>query len=872
MAKSSALTPMLRHYLEVKAQHPDAFLFYRMGDFYELFFDDAVAAAPLLEVTLTARHKGKDSETPMCGVPHHAVDSYIQKLVAGGHRVAICEQVEDPATAKGLVRREVTRVVTPGTLSDPQILDGRESSVVVAVEWENGGGAGAFLEVATGDFFVAKWTSMQEATEDLRLYEPREILLPHDESGEIRTWGENRGLCVTQLANGRTLDTRAATQLLEDQFGAASLRGFGLEKGEPAVRAAGNVLSYALETQGSDLPHIENLRVRAATRGLILDSTTLANLEVFRSARDASRRGTLLSVLDRTATASGGRLLKQWLKEPLREVDAIDQRLDAVAELVERAREREDLGEALKSVSDVERILARASLGSMTPPEAAALRETLRTAPTILAGLEGSKAELLQEIGASDPVAGLLELLQSKLRDEPSASIQRGGVIADGVDAELDECRCLAQDSKHHILQLQERERERTGIGSLKIRYNKVFGYYIEVTKSNLDAVPEDYTRKQTLVNAERFITPEVKELEQQILGAEERQLVLEAEYYQALQAEVVAFRTTLLVLARAIATLDVLVNLASIAERHRYSRPRLTEPGGEIVIRDGRHPVVERLGQEAFVPNDTELGNQDDRIVVLTGPNMGGKSTYLRQVALIVLMAQVGSFVPAAEASIGLVDRVFTRVGASDDLTRGESTFMVEMIETSNILRYATAHSLVVLDEVGRGTATFDGLSLAWAIVEYLDAECGAKTLFATHYHELTELAALSPAVCNRTMLVKEWEDRIVFLRRVVEGRADKSYGIHVARLAGLPPTVLDRARELLDNLESQEYDLSGNPRIARGSEPSGPGPDQLNLFAPPEEIVASVVRDVDLERLSPLAALNLLVSLKSRLESSKN
>ena len=863
---------MLRHYLEVKAQHPDAFLFYRMGDFYELFFDDAVEAAPLLEVTLTARHKGKDSETPMCGVPHHAVDAYIQKLVDGGHKVAICEQVEDPATAKGLVRREVTRVVTPGTLSDPQVLDGRESSVVVAVEWDNGGAAGAFLEVATGDFFVAKWGSIQEVTEGLRLYEPREILLSDDQSEEIRSWGENRGLCVTQLASGRALDNRAAAKLLEDQFGTASLRGFGLEKGEPAVRAAGNVLSYALETQGSDLPHIETLRVRAQERGLILDSTTLRNLEVFRSARDASRRGTLVSVLDRTATAGGARLLKQWLKEPLREVDAIEQRLEAVEELVRESSGRNEMAETLSSVSDIERILARASLGSMTPLEAAALRETLRTVPSLLVALDGSKAELLQEVAASDPLPQLLDLLDTKLRPEPAASVHRGGVIADGVDTELDECRSLAQDSKHHILQLQERERERTGIGSLKIRYNKVFGYYIEVTKSNLDAVPEEYTRKQTLVNAERFVTPEVKVLEEQILGAEERQLALEAEYYEALQAEVVSFRTPLLALARAIALLDVVVNLSSIAEKYRYSRPRLGEPGGEIVIRDGRHPVVERLGDEAFVPNDTDLGEEEARIVVLTGPNMGGKSTYLRQVALIVLMAQIGSFVPASEASIGVVDRIFTRVGASDDLTRGESTFMVEMIETSNILRYATAQSLVVLDEVGRGTATFDGLSLAWAIVEYLDTECGAKTLFATHYHELTEIAALSPAVCNRTMLVKEWEDRIVFLRRVVEGRADKSYGIHVARLAGLPPAVLDRAKELLENLESHEYDLSGRPRIARGGEPSGPGPDQLNLFAPPEEIVASVVRDVDLERLSPLAALNLLVSLKSRLEGSKD
>ncbi len=513
----------------------------------------------------------------------------------------------------------------------------------------------------------------------------------------------------------------------------------------------------------------------------------------------------------------------------------------------------------------------------MSPREAATLRATLALAPGLLEALAPARSSLLAGLAATDIAGELLVTLEAELESEPSASLKQGGVIATGVDEELDQCRSLARGSKQHIAAVQTRERARTGIGSLKVSFNKVFGYYLEVTKANLDAVPEDYIRKQTLVNAERFITPELKELEEQILTAEQRQFELEAERFEALQRRVVEFRDPLLELGRCLAALDVVVTFAELAERNRYVRPTIGAAGSAIDIHDGRHPVVEKLGRESFVPNDALLESDASRIVVLTGPNMGGKSTYLRQVALIVLMAQVGCFVPAATATIGGVDRIFTRVGASDHLTRGESTFMVEMIETSNILRYATADSLVVLDEVGRGTATFDGLALAWAIVEYLDTECRAKTLFATHYHELTELAALHDGIVNRTMLVKEWEDRIVFLRRVVPGSADKSYGIHVARLAGLPAAVLERAGDLLENLESHEYDLTGRPRIARGPAEGGPqdpaekkAADQLTLFAASEEVVASVLKEVDLEQLTPLAALNLLHSLKSRLTGS--
>ena len=663
---------MLRHYLEVKAEHPDAVLMYRMGDFFELFFEDAVEAAPILEVALTARQKGSPSEAPMCGVPHHAVESYIGKLVDAGYRVAICDQVEDPAEAKGLVRREVTRIVTPGTLSDPLLLDGTESSLLVALEWTASGGAGAFLEVSTAAFVVSRWSTVEEALEELRLHEPQEILVSGDAPEAIEAWVERRGVCLTRLDDGRRLSRAEARNRLEEQLGSGSLRGFGLEPDEPAVVAAAQALAYARETQGAELAHVRDLRVRSDRRGMILDATTLANLEVFRNAGDGTRRGALRSVVDRTRTAGGGRRLGAWLREPLAEPAEIRDRLDAVEFLLESPAERKTLGEAFGRVGDVERMLARAALGTLTPREATALRETLRATPAILAAVAGAEARLLAEIGAIDPGAELLARLEEVLEEEPAATLKNGGVIAAGVDEELDTCRSLAQDSKRHVLSLQARERERTGVQSLKVAYNRVHGYYIEISKSKLDSVPEDYIRRQTLVNSERFVTPEIKELEERILTAEGRQIELEEEHFTALQGEIASHREVLARLGTELSRLDVLTGFAEVAEANRYVRPRIDEPGRAIDIRDGRHPVVEKLGQETFVPNDTELGEEEARIVVLTGPNMGGKSTYLRQVALIVLLAQVGSFVPAAEASIGVVDRIFTRVGASDDLTTG--------------------------------------------------------------------------------------------------------------------------------------------------------------------------------------------------------
>ncbi len=894
---------MLRQYLEVKARHPDAIVMYRMGDFFEMFFDDAKTAAPILEVQLTARQKGSENEAPMCGVPHHAVESYIGKLLEAGMKVAICDQVENPAEAKGLVKREVTRVVTPGTVSEPGLLEGKEEVLLASLLWNGEGGAGAFLDVSTGGFFVRRWGAPEEAVSDLALFRPREALYSEGpRTGELptalREWIEREVPCRTPLDAERRLDPARAAELLKRQFGTATLRGFGLADGEPAVAAAAAALAYARETQRSDLGHVRGIALREPGDRLIVDATTLANLEIFRAQREGPRegrrRGTLLSVLDKTVSPPGGRLLRDWLRRPLRDPEAIARRHEAVAELAADHLRRERLRELLARTGDPERLLGRAVLSTLTPREAAALRDGLAQVPAILdllaagpagpAGPTGPPAAsaalqpaasaalqpspLLAELAAADPVADLHADLARTLEPSPAPTLEEGGVIAAGVDPELDRHRSLARDSKRHILSLEARERERTGIPSLKIRYNRVFGYYLEVTKAQERKVPEDYIRKQTLVNAERYVTPEIKELEEQILAAEGRQVALEQEHFRRLVAAVAAAAAGLSALAAALAAADALAAFAEAAARHGYVRPVVEPPGRGLRLREGRHPVVELAGRDAFVPNDADLDPEEAQIVLLTGPNMGGKSTYLRQVALIVLMAQAGSFVPAAEARISAVDRIFTRVGASDDLARGESTFMVEMIETANILRHATAESLVILDEVGRGTATFDGLSLAWAIVEHLHEERRPLTLFATHYHELTELAALLPRVVNRTMAVKEWDERIVFLRRVVPGSADKSYGLHVARLAGLPEGVIARAGEVLANLESQEYDMAGKPRLARGAAaPEAALPGQLALFTPPEQVVAEILKEADLDRLTPLAALNLLHTLKSRL-----
>jgi DNA mismatch repair protein MutS len=804
----------------------------------------------------------------MCGVPHHAIEGYVAKLLRGGRKVVICDQVEDPAQAKGLVRREVTRILTPGTLAETALLESKEENFLAVLLGETAAVALALLDVSTGAFFVRRCRDVGEALAELEAMRPRELLCDLEALPEpIAGWARREGVCLTPLA-GRLEPAGPAAERLQRRFGTATLRGFGLTPEEPAVRAAAAALAYAEENQLAELRHVRELVVREARDRLTVDATTLANLEVFRRAGDGAAEGTLLALVDRTRTAAGGRAVRAWLRSPLRDAAAIGERHDAVAALVDDAGRRDRLRHDLARFADLERLATRAVLGTLTPRESGALRDALVAVPALQHELEAAPAALLARAAAVDPLAALASTLVARLAAEPPAAIDAGGAIAAGIDPALDEARSLASDSKRHIVALEARERERTGIGSLKIRYNRVFGYSIEISRANAAKVPAEYQRRQTLVNAERYVTPEIQELEARILGAEERQMALERELFAALRSEIAGEVEGLRRLASAFAAVDVVAGWADLAARHGYCRPEIATAGSGIRVEEGRHPVVERQLGDRFVPNDTALDAEREQIVVLTGPNMGGKSTYLRQVALIVLLAQAGSFVPARAASIGLVDRVFSRVGASDDLARGESTFMVEMIETANILRFASAESLVILDEVGRGTATFDGLSLAWAIVEHLHESVRPLTLFATHYHELTELAELLPRVVNRTMAVKEWEERILFLRRVVAGSADKSYGLHVARLAGLPGEVVQRAEQVLRNLEAKEFDPSGRPRLAEGARFESERPAQMPLFTPAEEIVAKVLRDADLDRLTPLAALNLLVSLQERLK----
>ena len=638
---------MLRHYLELKEQYPDALLFYRMGDFYEMFFEDAQIAAPVLEVVLTARHKGAEHETPMCGVPHHALETYVGKALRAGFKVAICEQMEDPAKAKGLVRREVIRVVTPGTLSEPALLEGKEANLLAALVWKDGQGAGAFLDISTGEFFLRRWNAVEAGVDDLEILRPREVVFEEDTLPEsLATWMERSGTCRSPLSQGTSVEGAAAGDVLRRQLGVATLSGFGLEDSDRAVVAAAAALMYARDTQKNDLAHIKNLKVREADEAPVVDSTTLANLDVFRNQREGTRTGTLLSVLDRTTISPGGRLLKTWLRWPLRSVEPLEQRHSAVDELLEKREVRSRIRELLPATGDPERMVSRAVLGSLMPKEAAALREGLRTAPDILGALSESDAEILREAAGVDPLPGLLGRLEEWLEENPAPSLKDGGVIAAGVHKELDECRDLARDSKRHVLALEKQEKEKTGIASLKIRYNRVFGYYLEVTRANQDLVPERYIRKQTLANAERYVTPELKELEEQILRAEERQLELEAKLFTELREAVAKEAEGIRNLARTLAQLDCLAALAEVADRQRYVRPVVLPPGDPIRIEGGRHPVVEQASREPFVPNDVVL-DEETQIILLTGPNMGGKSTYLRQVALIVLMAQAGSFVP---------------------------------------------------------------------------------------------------------------------------------------------------------------------------------------------------------------------------------
>jgi DNA mismatch repair protein MutS len=875
----------MRQYLEAKRQHRDAIVFFRMGDFYEMFYEDALVAARALDLTLTSRSKDSGgAEIPMCGIPYHAADGYLARLVRKGFRVAICEQVEDPRKAKGIVKREVVRVVSPGTLTDASYLDAREPAFLMSVVVEESrqgellAGA-ALIDVSTGEFTVADYRGregLQALSDEIAVLRPREILAPagSDVAALLPDVGQLQ-IPITS-ADTWTFETESATRALVTQLRTHSLGGFGLEGQDVLVRAAGGLVTHLRDTQRLDLGHVRTVTRKQIADGLVVDPITLQHLEVLRGS-DGTAQGSLLHEIDRTVTAMAGRMLRNWLVRPLASVERIADRLDAVGELLFRSTDRARLRECFASIQDLERLIARVAMGTAGPRDLAALGASLEVVPRVQELVSAVRTPLLTALAEQlDPVSEIRDAIARSLVDGPPALARDGGFARDGVDAELDELRTISRDGRRVIAELEESERARTGIASLKVRFNRVFGYYIEVSKANLHNVPPEYQRKQTIAGGERFTTPGLKEYEDKVLGADERILEREIAIFDALRALVAAEAARIQDTSRALATLDVLAGLAETAAVCDYVKPRMHE-GDEMVALEARHPVVERHTRDAFVPNDVELDATTRQLVLVTGPNMGGKSTYLRQTALLPILAQIGSFVPAREARLPVIDRIFARVGASDNIARGHSTFMVEMQETANILHHATSRSLVVLDEIGRGTSTFDGLSLAWAVAEYLATNPRArpKTLFATHYHELTDLADSVPGVVNAHVAAREWKDDIIFLRKIVAGRSDRSYGIQVARLAGLPAPVVARAREILAGLERDELSRGGRPTLSGGRRDAATSP-QLGLFALPgerdgtgkeprtESPLVARLKAIDLDETTPRQALDLLAELR--------
>jgi DNA mismatch repair protein MutS len=865
----------MRQYQDAKRQYRDAIVFFRMGDFYEMFYEDALVAARALDLTLTSRSKDAGGNgIPMCGVPFHAADGYLAKLVKKGFRVAVCEQVEDPKKAKGLVKREVVRVVSPGTLTDANYLEAREPAFLMSII-ANGPTLGvALLDLSTGEFTAADYggaDGLQALSDEISVLRPREIVLPAA-SGIAEQLPEIDRLHVPVTSvDGWSFEPEAARRALLDQFKTHGLEGFGLEGRVAAVQAAGGLLTHLRDTQKADLAHVRTIVYKVSTEYLVLDPITLKHLEVVVGS-EGSPHGSLLNEIDRTITPMGGRMLRAWLLRPLYSLERIRDRLDAVEELAFSSTDRGRFRESLKSVHDLERLVARAALGTAGPRDLVALKQSLAAVPRVKVILEEVQAPLLGSLLAElDELTDVRELIDRTLIEEPPAFARDGGFTRDGVDPELDDLKGISRSGRQVIAAMEERERARTGIHSLKVRFNRVFGYYIEVSKANLHNVPADYDRKQTIAGGERFTTPALKEYEQKVLGADERILERELEIFEKLRAQVATEAPRIQDTARALATLDVLAGLAETAAVANFTKPHVHD-GDEFIATDARHPVVERYASDAFVPNDIDLDGSTRQLVILTGPNMGGKSTYLRQTALLPLLAQAGSFVPARDAKIPLVDRIFARVGASDNIARGQSTFMIEMQETANILHAASPRSLVVLDEIGRGTSTFDGLSIAWAVAEHLatNAKARPKTLFATHYHELTDLADVLPGVVNAHVAAREWKDDIIFLRKIVPGRSDRSYGIQVARLAGLPASVVNRAKAILAGLEHDE--LSRGGRLTLSSSPDEPSTAQLRLFAAPLDATAPAghheisqrLKELDVDDITPRQALELLAELK--------
>ena len=862
MIDTKCLTPMMQQYMETKKQYSDCILFYRLGDFYEMFFDDAITASKELEITLTGKNCGLEERAPMCGVPYHSVDSYLNRLVEKGYKVAICEQVEDPQQAKGIVKREVVRVVTAGTNMNAQALDETKNNYIMCIVYIADRYGLAVADVSTGDYFVTELDSGRKLLDEIHKFSPSEIICNESfyMSGlDLDDLRHRLGMMIYSI-DTHFFDDEMCARILKEHFHAASLEGMGLGDYNCGVIAAGALLKYLYETQKTSLSHITHITGYATGRYMLLDSSSRRNLELCETLREKQKRGSLLWVLDKTKTAMGARMLRSYIEQPLIDRHEIEQRLEAVEELKDKAISREEIREYLSPVYDLERLISRVTYQSANPRDLISFRNSLEMLPHIKYILTEMHEELLQQICEElDTLEDLYQLLNESIMEEPPLAMKEGGIIKDGYDADVDMLRQAKTEGKNWLAQLEEEEREKTGIRNLKVKYNKVFGYYLEVTNAYKELVPDYYTRKQTLANAERFITPRLKELEDTILGAEDKLYALEYTLYckvrDRIASEVLRVQKT----AKAVAKIDVFTSLALVAERNNYVRPKINEKG-LIDIKGGRHPVVEKMTPDnMFIANDTLLDDKKNRVSIITGPNMAGKSTYMRQSALIVLMAQIGSFVPADSANIGICDRIFTRVGASDDLASGQSTFMVEMTEVANILRNATSSSLLILDEIGRGTSTFDGLSIAWAVVEHISNKklLGAKTLFATHYHELTELEGKLDSVNNYCIAVKEQGDDIVFLRKIVKGGADKSYGIQVAKLADSTTKV-------------REISAQGSETKARQKKYDEVDLAQISLFdTVKDDDVLEELKEIDVSNLTPMDALNTIYRLQNKLKN---
>lgn len=881
------LTPMMQKYMETKEQYKDCILFYRLGDFYEMFFDDALVASKELEITLTGKSCGLEERAPMCGIPYHAVEGYLSKLVSRGYKVAICEQVEDPKLAKGLVKREVIRVVTPGTNLNVQSLEAGKNNYLLSIAYTPDGIGISAADVTTGDYYVTEVEDLKKLNDELMKYEPSEIICNEAflVSGfDVNDLKSRLHISVNALES-HMFDDDGCRRILMKHFKVNTLIGLGVEEFPTGLLAAGALLQYLYDTQKTDLEHFTHIYPYLTSKYMLLDSSTRRNLELTETLREKQKRGSLLWVLDKTKTAMGARLLRNYIEQPLIEKDEMEKRLDAIQELNQDSISRDEIREYLNPIYDLERLLSKVTYKTANPRDLIAFRNSLQMLPPIKTVLSAFEKEELTKIREQiDGLEDIYQLIDEAIIDEPPLSIREGGMIKDQFDETIDRLRSAKHDGKQWLAQLEEEDRERTGIKNLKIKYNKVFGYYFEVTNSYKNLVPEDYIRKQTLANAERYTTPRLKELEDTILNAEDKLQTLEYDVFcrirDTIAQELVRIQNT----AKAIAKLDVYASLSLVSEQNHYVRPKLNEKG-VIDIKDGRHPVVEQMiTNDMFIANDTYLDNGSHCISVITGPNMAGKSTYMRQTALIVLMAQIGCFVPARTANIGIVDRIFTRVGASDDLASGQSTFMVEMNEVANILRNATSKSLLILDEIGRGTSTFDGLSIAWAVIEHISNRklLGAKTLFATHYHELTELEGKMNNVNNYCIAVKECGDDIVFLRKIVKGGADKSYGIQVAKLAGVPDMVIDRAKEIVEQLSDNDItekvqniaiDNKNDGKAKKQPKYDEVDLAQMSLFdTVTDEDILKELMEIEVTTLTPLDALNTLYRLQNKLKNRWN